>query len=70
MLILVLYLMSISHSAIEENFLYGASTMMDPRFKKLPFSSAEGLASIEAQLIEEITLSAGESPDAANSTKT
>jgi len=49
--------MSQHFSGIEQNFLYAASTIMDPRFKKLPFTSAEFLATSEQQLSEEMSLS-------------
>jgi len=46
-------------SGIEQNFLYGASTVVDPRFKKLPFSTTEALMSVENQLSEEIVINSG-----------
>jgi len=52
-------------SAIEQNFLYGASTIVDPRFKKLPFSSPEAVVSVENQLSEEIVMTCGDSPSPA-----
>ncbi|XP_005111024.1 zinc finger BED domain-containing protein 4 [Aplysia californica] len=41
---------------MEDNFLYGASTLLDPRFKKLPFSTSEAVGNTEQQLGEEILI--------------
>ena len=54
--------MSQHFSGIEQNPLYGAATIVDPRFKKLPFSSSEVMAITEHQLSEEIMMNAEPGP--------